>query len=236
MQIQHSQFHDQLIRGLSHKMNNYLSLFQGFLNVLLEDKRLDEETLAGLAQIRVGAAEASELLDRTRSLASPSSLIWHEIDLVKFMRSLTPILERMAVHGRVDVDYPDALPHVVADPARLRVAIKEVVKNACESVENVGLVSIRVLGESELPEPTRAFQSLYWVSIDVHDDGPGIPPELHGKIFQPFFTTRKRAHATGLGLTVANELMQQMKGMLRFESEPGNTNFHLLLPAKTQKF
>jgi signal transduction histidine kinase len=236
MQTQHSQFHDQLIRGLSHKMNNYLSLFQGYLNVILEDKRLDKETLDGIAEIKAGATEASELLDRTKSLASPSSLIWHEIDLVKFMRSLAPILEKMAIPGSVTVNYPDALPHVVADPGRLRTAIREVVKNACESVKTVGLVSIRVLGESDLPEPTKAFQSLHWVSIDVHDDGPGIPAELRGKIFQPFFTTRKSVRATGLGLTVANELMQQMKGMLRFESEPGNTTFHLLLPAKTQKF
>ncbi len=234
MQTQHSEFHDQLIRGLTHRMNNYLSLFQGFLNVLMEDQRLDRETLQGLADIKTGATEASELLDRTKSLARPSSHTWHEIDLVTFMRNLAPLLEQIAANGKMTVECPDRLPHVFADPNHLRTAIKEVVKNACESVKYAGIVSIRVLGESDLPEPTKALQPLYWVSIDVHDDGPGIPPELREKIFRPFFTTRARA--TGLGLTVANELMQQMKGMLRFESEPGNTTFHLLLPAKTQKF
>ncbi len=236
MQTQCSEFNAQLIRGLTHRMNNYLSLFQGFLNVLMEDQRLDNDVLNGLADIRAGAAEASALLDRTKSLTRPSSSTWHEIDLSKFMKNLAPLLEEMAVNGRIRVEFADDLPHVLGDPGNLHTAIREIVKNACQSVKHAGVVSIRACAQSDPPDHQKAFQSSYWVSIDVHDDGPGIPPELHGKIFQPFFTTRMRPRASGLGLTVANELMRQMEGMLRFESQPGSTTFHLLLPANAQKF
>ena len=66
--IEQSNFHEQLVRGLTHKMNNILSLFHGYLGLLIEDKKLDRATLDGLTRIRQGANEASELMDRAHGL------------------------------------------------------------------------------------------------------------------------------------------------------------------------
>jgi nitrogen-specific signal transduction histidine kinase len=52
------------------------------------------------------------------------------------------------------------------------------------------------------------------------------------KIFQPFFTTKKKQNAAGLGLTVALGFVQQAGGVLRFESKPGKTAFQMLLPSR----
>ena len=64
------------------------------------------------------------------------------------------------------------------------------------------------------------------------DDGPGIPEEIRHRIFQPFFSTKKKPAATGLGLTVTAGIVSQHRGLLRYESRPGKTVFELLLPCR----
>ena len=81
---------------------------------------------------------------------------------------------------------------------------------------------------------TPARQAIQWISISVTDDGPGVPAEIHDRICQPFFSTKKKQSATGLGLTVATGFVQQMGGVLKFESEPGKTTFQMLLPSRSE--
>jgi nitrogen-specific signal transduction histidine kinase len=66
--------------------------------------------------------------------------------------------------------------------------------------------------------------------FDVTDSGPGIPTESVSRVFQPFFTTKHKQGAVGLGLTVAVGLIQQLGGMICFESQPGRTTFQISLP------
>jgi signal transduction histidine kinase len=135
---------------------------------------------------------------------------------------------------KLTIDCPDQLPAIWADGTRVRSAIFEIVRNAIEAVEPRGSVHIAV---SVAPKPpgTPARQAIQWVSITVTDSGPGIPEEIRDRIFQPFYTTKKRLNATGLGLTVAAGFVQQMGGVLRHESEPGKTSFQMLLPSRTEE-
>jgi two-component system, NtrC family, nitrogen regulation sensor histidine kinase GlnL len=65
-------------------------------------------------------------------------------------------------------------------------------------------------------------------SVQVEDDGPGVPAELRSSIFYPLVTGR--ANGSGLGLAVAQDLVIRHGGLVEFESEPGRTVFTLLLP------
>jgi two-component system nitrogen regulation sensor histidine kinase GlnL len=65
-------------------------------------------------------------------------------------------------------------------------------------------------------------------SLQVEDNGPGVPEELRASIFYPLVTGR--ANGTGLGLAVAQDLVTRHSGLIEFESEPGRTVFTLLLP------
>ena len=86
MQIQQSEFQDQLVRGIAHRMNNILTLFHGYVGLLLDNQKLDQQTMEGLAKIKEGATAASELMDRTHSLARPSTLVWREVKIADFLR------------------------------------------------------------------------------------------------------------------------------------------------------
>lgn len=235
--IDQSDFQDQLVRGLTHRMNDILSLFHGAIGLLMSDKKLDSSTLADLTRIRESARAASELMDRAQSLARPSSVIWREVDAAEFFDALKPSLESLSGGNvKLEISLPKNLPHVWADTARLKTAICEVVSNACEASQPGGVVKIDVDARFHLagsPSASgKAAQPITWISINVTDNGGGIPPQLSEKIFQPFFSTRHEQNSTGLGLTVALGLLKQLGGNIRFASKPGLTTFNLLLPSR----
>ncbi|TVQ00286.1 MAG: sensor histidine kinase, partial [Balneolaceae bacterium] len=63
------------------------------------------------------------------------------------------------------------------------------------------------------------------VTIEIEDNGPGIPDEIKDKILQPFFTTKKGTQGTGLGLSINNDIVKAHGGSLDIQSEPGGTVF-----------
>jgi signal transduction histidine kinase len=69
------------------------------------------------------------------------------------------------------------------------------------------------------------------IRVEICDDGPGIPGDIAGSIFNPFFTTKPFGEGTGLGLDLARRIVvEKHHGDLRVESHPGNTKFIVLLP------
>ncbi len=84
--------------------------------------------------------------------------------------------------------------------------------------------------EEYLPKLTiRTLKKGGTVSIDIEDNGPGIPEEMKEKILQPFFTTKKGTQGTGLGLSITNDIINAHGGQINIESEPGSTCFTITL-------
>jgi two-component system cell cycle sensor histidine kinase/response regulator CckA len=236
MRIEQSEFHNHLVRGLTHKMNNILSLFHGYLGLLIDDKKLDRDTVAGLLRIRDSADAAAKLMDRTKAFATPSSAVWRQVAPEDFFRTLMPSLQLFAERGiQLHVECEPDLPDLWVDTSRLRVAIKEIVKNACEASPANGAVRIAVKPHAR-PVRTRgrrsAAPSIAWTAICVTDSGKGIPADLNTKIFQPFFSTKNKRDSLGLGLSVALGLVQQLGGAIRLQSKPGKTTVKVLLPSR----
>jgi signal transduction histidine kinase len=68
--------------------------------------------------------------------------------------------------------------------------------------------------------------------LTVQDDGPGIPPEIMAKLFQPYFSTKAPGKGTGLGLSIVQRLLKEARGCLHVSSKPGaGTCFNIYLPA-----
>lgn len=237
MHIEHSEYNDQLVRGLTHKMNNILSLFHGYLGLLLENKELDPATLKGLGRIQEGARVASDLMDRTKALARPSSVVWREINPADFLHMLKPAIDTLCEREvTVEISCDEEVPPLWSDTARLRMAFIELVRNAVESSPPRGVVMIHVGVETQ-PTVGENFPvpPIQWISVAVTNAGPKIPAVIAAKMFQPFFTTRRKNSAPGLGLTVALGLVQQLGGVIRFHTEDGATTFRLLLPSRLEE-
>ena len=234
MQIEHTEFQDQLVRGLTHRMNNILTLFAGYAGLLLDNKKLDRATIDGLTKIKDGAKLASELMDRTHSLVRPTTLVVREVKLVDFVRMMRPSFDSLRPSNTwLEIECPEELPSINADALRVKTAIFEIVRNAFEATLPGGTVKIELSAEPQAPLSS-AEQPVTWVSLTVTDNGAGVSEEIGDRIFQPFFSTKKKLNSVGLGLTVALGVVQQLGGVLRYESRPGRTVFQMLLPARAE--
>jgi signal transduction histidine kinase len=228
MQFTHSDLQDQLVRGLSHRMNNILTLFHGYVGLLMENKDLDKATRDGLGKIQLGASQASELMDRTQALVRPSASVLRAIDLAEYLRFIRPAFDQFrGPRTTINMQLDDDVPRVQGDASRIKTTLIELVKNACEATFDGGTVNIELRSEAV------AGQRQKWAVVSITDDGPGIPPEISEKIFSPFYTTKKKQNAAGLGLTLAASFAQLHQGSIKISSEPKKTVVDLRLPAMT---
>jgi signal transduction histidine kinase len=120
----------------------------------------------------------------------------------------------------VSVDIPDDLPRAHAVGAELNQVWMNLMDNALDAVSVGGRV--RVSASRELDS----------VVVRIVDNGPGIPPEIQGRIFDPFFSTKGVGKGSGLGLDIVRRLLQRHEGEVALESAPGRTEFQVRLPVE----
>ena len=132
-------------------------------------------------------------------------------------------------------DYDASLPELLGDFSRLLQALLNIARNAAQALtEHHGdypggkgpelLFRTRVARQALLAQR----QARMAVVVSVIDNGPGVPPELADRLFHPLVTGRPTG--TGLGLSLAQEFVQQHGGVLEWESRPGHSEFRMILP------
>jgi signal transduction histidine kinase len=118
----------------------------------------------------------------------------------------------------VERDYGD-LPRVRCFSGQLNQVFLNLLVNSCDAIEGKGTIRIRTRPTDE------------GVRLEFSDDGSGIEPEVLGRIFDPFYTTKPVGKGTGLGLSISHGIVERHGGTLSVESEPGRgTRFTLDLP------
>lgn len=139
-------------------------------------------------------------------------------------RTLRLIGENWKRHGvRLSVAVPDDLPQVHARPQQVQQVLLNLLINAKEALVHAGTQDRRVA--------LRALASGQGVSIQVADNGPGIAPEVAGRIFEPFVTTKRARGGTGLGLSISKSIVEGYGGTLTVASAPGQgAEFTVWLP------
>jgi two-component system nitrogen regulation sensor histidine kinase GlnL len=124
-------------------------------------------------------------------------------------------------------DYDPSLPSVRVDRDQIIQALLNVMRNALQSLGTKGRIIIRTRALSNFViggKPHRLVDS-----IEIEDNGPGIPEDLQETIFLPLVTSK--ADGSGIGLTIAQDLVTGNGGLLEFDSRPGCTIFRIRLPA-----
>jgi len=126
--------------------------------------------------------------------------------------------------GRIEkvLNLQEDLPPVYVDPKQMQQVFLNLILNAIQAMKEGGVLTIDT-AVVELDSGRR-------VRVSIGDTGPGIPEQILGKIFTPFFTTK--AQGTGLGLAICQKLVEQQGGIIGVKSEDGKgTIFHIDLPA-----
>jgi signal transduction histidine kinase len=154
---------------------------------------------------------AREFADFGRLPEGPPS----EIDIVELLQELgrTGVPDGVAVRVTANGGPRTLLGHY--DP--LRRAFANLLRNACEAMKGAGAIDVTVTGDGR------------GIAVTIADHGPGIPPDLRQRVFEPYFTTK--ADGTGLGLALVRQTLEAHRGTIALTTTPGGgATFAIVFP------
>lgn len=211
----------ELVSIVSHELRTPLTSISGALGLIVggalgepSPTMLQMLTIAHQNSLRLGRL-VDDLLDMDKLVAGKMTLQLHGHSLARQMQLATEANQGYAAkHGVYLQLEPLPTLQLIADDDRLQQVLANLISNAVKFSPEGGTVSLG------------AQQRGAWVRIWVRDQGPGIAPEFHARIFQKFSQadssdTRQKG-GTGLGLAISKELIEHMHGRIGFDSEPGH--------------
>jgi len=214
-----------LAASVAHELNTPLSVIRGTTDKLLEtvESNRGRSRLERVRRMSERLSKISEgLLDFTRAPQTESRAAVDLRALIDEAWSLLALDERAAdVQFRNEVD---ASLRVWGDADRLMQVFVNLLKNGLFALDGSGGITVRA-------EQVRV-ERRDWISIDVDDTGPGIPPDVLDSLFEAFVSTRLDSQGNGLGLTVADGIVEQHDGRLTAQNRPeGGARLSVRLPA-----
>jgi signal transduction histidine kinase len=121
--------------------------------------------------------------------------------------------------------FAEGLPCATGDPDQMQELFLNLITNALDAMATGGTLGL-------VGEITKGDDGKPSIRVIVEDSGPGIPPEVLARAFEPFFTTRRASGGTGLGLAIARRITREHGGDIRLETGPGQgTRAIVVLPA-----
>jgi two-component system, NtrC family, nitrogen regulation sensor histidine kinase GlnL len=219
-------------RTLAHEIKNPLAGIRGAAQLL---KLGASPADAPLAQVIVDET------DRIRRLVDQVEAFSDERAVARVPLNIHRVLDRVrtlsasAFDGQVRFldSYDPSLPRVLGDEDQLVQIFLNLVKNAAEAAlerrddQGQVLISTAYRMGARLRTVDQGWRNAP-LEVRIQDNGPGVPADLRHRLFDAFVTTKDRG--MGLGLTLVAKLVHAHDGLIEFESEPGRTVFHVLLP------
>jgi len=219
-----------LIRGLAHEIKNPLGGVRGAAQLL--ERELPDEELAEYTNIII--READRLRDLVDRLLGPHrQLQFEQLNIHEILEHVRNLLEaEFGGELHIERDYDPSLPELPADRSQLVQVVLNIMRNAAQANSNHQLCNITLRTRSQRQFTIGTELHRLVCRIDIEDNGPGIPEEMSPAIFMPLVTGR--ADGIGLGLSIAQSVVNRHRGLLECESEPGNTRFTIYLPMESE--
>ncbi|HEX5475694.1 MAG TPA: ATP-binding protein [Vicinamibacterales bacterium] len=197
----------QLASGVGHELRNPLGVMTNaiyYLEIVQTDASDDVREYLGMLKHQIALSEkiVTDLLDFAR-IKPP------QVQAVPVARIVEDQIARLGdvESVRIERALPPSLPVVAVDPVQIGQVLLNVLTNAVQATTGEGIVRVTARQDGE------------FVVIEVHDSGPGVPPDLRERIFEPLFTTKPRG--IGLGLAVSRGLAEANGGHLALADGAG---------------
>jgi signal transduction histidine kinase len=173
-----------------------------------------------LAEIGEGAGRISQIVGAMRSYAYLDQAPVQEVDITEGLENTLVLLgSKLKTGVVVHRDYADGLPRIQAHGRELNQVWTNLIENAIDAIGAHGTIAIRTSARDG------------YVLAEIEDDGPGMPPEVMARVFDPFFSTKPPGKGTGLGLNIShNIVVGEHQGRIEVASQPGRTTFRVFLP------
>jgi len=220
-----TQASQHLLRQLAHEIRNPLGGIRGAAQLL--EAELDSTDLREYTQVIIQETNRLQsLLDR---LLTPAKRpVVQPINVHEVLERVRSLLSAEFPLLQFQCDYDTSLPELEGDPEQLIQAVLNITRNAAQAMDGDGRINFRTRVARQVTLAMKLWKLA--VRLDVIDNGPGIPEDMLGRVFFPLVSGREGG--TGLGLTLAQSLVQRHDGAIHVESQPGRTCFSIYLPIK----
>ncbi len=213
-----------LLRGLAHEIRNPLGGLRGAAQLL--ERELENEALKEYTQIIISEADRLEGL-LNRMLGPRGKLERASINIHEVLERVRMLVQAEVPPGvRIITNYDPSIPQLEADHDQLIQALLNIARNAAQALSESGHITFQTRIERQFTIGTTRHRLV--ARIDIIDDGPGIPATMIEQIFYPMVTSRE--DGSGLGLSIAQSLINQHGGLVECNSRPGHTEFTVRLP------
>lgn len=216
-----------LAAGLQHEIKNPLNALSLHIQLLCESlakEHLNEEISETLSILNTEVRRISEVLDGFRNYASVDEIRLAPVDVGVLIEKLIRLLRPDAEQKGVTLGFHcpvECTTQLIADGAKLEQVLLNLALNAVAAMPNGGKLLFSLSSDSESME------------IQIADTGNGIPAEIRGQIFDPYFTTRK--DGIGMGLAVCEKIVRQHDGRIEFQTSSSGTTFSIHLPLEQER-
>ncbi len=234
MQSQKMESLGTLAGGIAHDFNNILSVIMGYTEISMGGVNTPE-LIENMNQVLKASLRARDLVHQILAFSrkTETSKSFVEVvrivqEAVKFMRASLP------TSIKLDFKHDKELALVCVNPTQINQIVMNLCSNAAHAIGNrqgyidIGLKDVIVnqeVGEQERIEPGEYQQ------LTIRDSGDGIGTDIIGRIFEPYFTTKKSGEGSGMGLAVVYGIVKSYGGFVNVGSEEGEgTTFDIYLP------
>ncbi|MDI6759207.1 MAG: GAF domain-containing protein [Candidatus Brocadiaceae bacterium] len=204
---------------IAHEIRNPLVTIGGFARSI-EKTKPEEEDVATAARIIVEEVSRLEkILGNIKDFSKPQEPRKVRVDINTLLEDTCCLTEGYLRERGINLikNFSPGLPPTFLDPAQIKQVLLNLIKNAVESMEEGGTLTVQSTREEQ------------YIRTDISDTGQGMAPEVIEKIFTPFFTTK--TSGTGVGLVVSHKIVDDHDGKLRVSSVQGRgSTFSVLLP------
>jgi two-component system NtrC family sensor kinase len=202
----------QAAANMAHQIGTPLNLISGHVQLLIQSSPSESATLDRLKAIQDQIAKVTAIIRSALDSSRPPAIPREPADLGALVRRVCqmagPMLEDSGV--QVEVAAPEQVAEVMADPVQLELALLNLISNSVDAMASGGTLTVR-LGRVE-----DRFR------LEVEDTGSGISPHLLAHVFDPWVTTKAPGKGSGLGLSIARQVVASHGGTIRAENRPGN--------------
>ena len=216
----------QMIRQLAHEIKNPLGGIRGAAQLLA--KQLSDDELTEYTDVVISETDRlAGLVDTLLGPGGPPNK--QPVNVHELLEYVVRIIE---AEGQKSIvfkrDYDPGLPMINLDRDQVVQALLNLVRNAVAALDGQGAITLRSRAVTNFTIGDTRHSVI--ASIEIADDGPGIPFDMQDSVFYPLVTSRPEG--TGLGLPAAQELLSRHGGLIEFESRPGRTVFFVRIPLR----
>ena len=215
----------QLSAGLAHEIRTPLASLEGAAILVQRETQSDECRRELLDIIKKESRRLNRLFTSFLEFARPRRPDLQRVEIGEVLDSVILLVRHAGDTSRLELrkQIEPGLPNLECDPEQLKQVLLNLVTNASQAMPHGGTVLLEVHHNGSI------------IDIDVHDQGGGIDEENLERIFDPFFTTKESG--TGLGLSVAHQIVSQHKGMLTIaRNSPQGVTVRVSLPVQPGQY